>query len=110
MTCVTKDPTGESAAFSLKELDRRSFCCHAGVEHVHPLDARPFQRCEMLRCAACKRHITKFQVVNEDGVVLWPVPRGYPGDFRPSRRGLCISSGQYYEISLPRKVRKRVFR
>ena len=97
-----------AAQLSLKELDRRSFCCHAGVEHVHPFDAKPFVKCEKLRCARCGREISRFEVINELGERIWPLPRGFSRKFVPCHRSLCISGGSDSEIRLPKALKSAI--
>ena len=98
------------AYISLKELDRRSICCHGPVEHPYPIDAQPFYRCEILRCVICGREIDDFEVVNECGQVIWPVPEWFEGDFSPTYRALCDGSSDSCEVRLPPRLRRALSR
>ena len=62
---------------SLENLERFSICCHAFVIHRNPANSRRLVQADAIHCSHCHRildHETGFEVVNEYGEVIWPVP------------------------------------
>lgn len=71
----------ERPILDLSRTKRRSHCCHFPIQHPYPANKR-FATALALVCCRCGGDATHFEVVDANGVVFWPVPRG----FKPPKR------------------------
>ena len=102
------------SALSLKGLTRRSRCCRADVADEFPDDAQPSWRIHTVKCAQCGQRIgdleesnDDFEVYNDEGIRIWPVPSDFDESFVPSYRSLCDGDDLAHPIHLPRRLRRR---
>lgn len=59
---------------SLKGLRRRSRCCKADLKNAYADRSKlPIERYDMMECVQCGMKTHKHEVVNEDGVLIWPL-------------------------------------
>lgn len=88
---LTSDATPR---ISLSGLHRLSPCCRSAVYHDHKGMSDPLDAALALKCANCHRRVTRFLVVNEDGVQIWPLP----GNFQPVRVRVRFCAESRYEV------------
>lgn len=92
----------------LTGLHRRSFCCLAPVAHPRPCNARPLRYALALACTACGRIIASFEVVNEHGERIWPVPDEEHAHKHSREDRFPAPEGPLYPIHLSSRVLSRI--
>lgn len=113
-TLPTSDPAVSPGhvAPSLSGLHRRSLCCSAPVIHPYPLSSHTVKLALTVACGSCGQVLDDsegFEVVNDRGERIWPVPEGFDPEKTQKRRNFSSDSARF-RLHIDSRLAKFIYR